>query len=221
MSLILKINQPLLGLSVDFHRHYDGAGVDLLGFLQILQFALGAQLLHAQYRQIHQADKLIVSSFIKSLMVGKILIVGILDRLSVIAVGKCYVLKLRRKGRMTAVIGPISIQHPDLRDRGIPLFFILKIILDMKEILKGHCQVHGTIKLLERRLVHGRKAFQDLNILRLLKDSRQSLRNLRSRLPGIHRIDAEGLDRFRLLLRQSSLDHIRSRRTDHRLFLLV
>ena len=58
VCLILEIDEPLLLFSIDFHRHHDAAGVDLVGYFQIIQFALHAQLLHGHQRQIHQTDEL-------------------------------------------------------------------------------------------------------------------------------------------------------------------
>ena len=39
---------------------------------------------------------------------------------------------------MAAVIGPVCIENPDLGNGGITVLVILKIVLDVKEILEGH-----------------------------------------------------------------------------------
>ena len=55
---------------------------------------------------------------------------------------------------MTAVIGPVGIQHTDLGHGRITLLFVLKIILDMLEILEGHSQIQGTIQFFKYVLIH-------------------------------------------------------------------
>ena len=64
-------------------------------------------------------------------MGGEVILIGLLHRRTVIAVVKTYVLKLRGKRRMTAVIGPVGVQYADLRHGRVALLLILKIILDM------------------------------------------------------------------------------------------
>ena len=92
VGFILKVYQPFLCHSIDFHRHHNTAGVDLVRNLQILQFPLCPKLLHSQKRQIHQADKLIITAFIKNLSVSQILVVGILNRSLVKAICNLYIL---------------------------------------------------------------------------------------------------------------------------------
>ena len=40
VCLIFKVYKPLLGLTVDLDRNNDLAGIDLIGFLLVLQLAL-------------------------------------------------------------------------------------------------------------------------------------------------------------------------------------
>ena len=220
VGFVFKVYQPLLGLAVHFYRHYDGAGIDFLGLFLIVQFAFRLQLSHGHQRKIHQADELILP-FPKNLFpVRQILPVGLLDGLPVIAVRKAYIRKLCGKGRMAAVIGPVGIQHPDLRHGRISLFLIPKIILDVQKIPEGHCQVQGRVKFFQNRFLHIAEAIKDFYIRRLFKHGHQSLRLFFLRLAGIHRIDAEALNRRKLFLRYRSLNHIRGGSADHRLFVL-
>ena len=118
------------------------------------------------------------------------------------------------------MIGPVSIQHPDLCHRRISLLFVLKVILDMKEILEGHGQVQRSIKLFQLLLFHVFKAVKNLYILRLFKFCHQSLRFRRICLSGIHRVNAVVLNRFQLFIGNISLDHIGCCGTDDRLLVL-
>ena len=118
---------------------------------------------------------------------------------------------------MAAVIGPVRIQHPDLRHGRIPLFFFYKIILNMQKIFKRHGKIQRTVQFPQCVLLHLSETVEDLHVLRLLKYRHQRLRLHHIRLPGIHRIDAEGLDGSKLFLCHAAFDHIDRRRTDHRL----
>ena len=64
-------------------------------------------------------------------MGGKVILIGLFHRRTVIAVVKAYVLKFCGKRRMTAVIRPVGVQYADLRHGRIALLLILKIILNM------------------------------------------------------------------------------------------
>ena len=141
MGLVLEIHQPLFSLSVDLHRNYDTAGVDLIGFLLIFQPAFFFQLPHGHQSQIHQADKFIVSSLENLLVILQILLIGCFHGLAVIAVAESHIFKLCGEGGMTAVVGPVGIQHTDLCHGRIAFLFIFIIILNMKKILKGHSKI--------------------------------------------------------------------------------
>ena len=149
VCLILKIHQPLFCRTVNLHRNHDAACIDFIRNFHVLKLSLAPQLLHSHKSQVHKAHVLIVPSLINHFPVSQVLLIGFLHGLSVIAVRKAYIFKLCGKGSMAAVIRPISIQHTDLRHRRIPVLFLLIIILDMKEVLKGHGQVQGAVKSLQ------------------------------------------------------------------------
>ena len=122
---------------------------------------------------------------------------------------------------MTAVIGPVGIQHTDLCHSGISVLLTCKIILNMKEILEGHSKSQGIIEFLQGSLLHGSKSVKHNNVCRLCKLLHQSFRFLQTGLTGIHRVNAVVPDSCQLLLRNITLDHIGGSGTDHRLLLLV
>ena len=76
----------------------------------------------------------------------------------------------------------------------------------MFKILKGHGKIQGIIEALKLLLPAGAEALKNLHVLRLLKNRCQGLRLGIVVLSGIHRVDAEGLDGFLLLLRQGPDD---------------
>ena len=67
VGLVFEKYQPLLGLSmvavIHLHGNHYGAGIDLIGFFHVIQFAVFFQLSHGHQCQIHQADELVLSAF--------------------------------------------------------------------------------------------------------------------------------------------------------------
>ena len=113
MGLVLKEYQPLLRhrpvAIIDLDRHHNGAGIDLIRFLHILQLAIFFQFSHSHQRQIHQADKFVLSS-LKDLISGiQIALICGFNGLSVIALLKFNLLKLGGKSGMAAMIRPVGI----------------------------------------------------------------------------------------------------------------
>ena len=148
VGLVLEADEPVLGLSVDLHRNHDGAGVDLIGNIQILQLTLCAKALHAHQCDIHEAGKLVAPACIDLRSVSLVHIEGCLDGCGICALIEGNIRKLRCKCGMTAVIGPVGIQHADLRHGRITVLFSSEIVLDMLEILEGHGKAEGIVKCL-------------------------------------------------------------------------
>ena len=74
-------------------------------------------------------------------MVSKVLVVGILNRLLVVALCEGHILEFCGECGMAAVIGPVCIKHADLCHGRISVLFVLIIVLDVKEVFEGHCEV--------------------------------------------------------------------------------
>ena len=120
---------------------------------------------------------------------------------------------------MTAVIGPVSIQHTDFRHRRVSVFFRLVVILDMQKIFKSHRKSERTIQFFQICLCHICKSVKNLYVRRLFKYRDQGLRLLQSCLSGIYRIDTVVFHSLKLFLCQRSLDHIGCCCTDHRILI--
>ena len=88
------------------------------------------------------------------------------------------------------MIGPVGIQHADLRNRRVPHLFFGKMRPDKLEIAVCHRQPKGIIQCPEAFLIHLPEAFKASDILRLLESLLKGLRLFFLRDPGIHRIAA-------------------------------
>ena len=119
------------------------------------------------------------------------------------------------------MVGPIGVKHSDFRDCRVSVLLILKIILNVLEILEGHGKSKRTVKLSQRVLVHIRKSIKTSYIGRFLKRLHQRLRLLKPCFPGIYRIDAVTFDLVKLTVRNGSNQQIGDGCLDDRLLVLL
>ena len=75
------------------------------------------------------------------------------------------------------MIRPVCIKYTNFSHGRITLFLIVEILLDVKEILKGHSKTKGIIERLQIFLIHLGKAFQNFYIFWLWMYHVQCLRN--------------------------------------------
>ena len=61
MGLILELHEPLLGLTVDRDRHFNGTGVDLVAFVQIVYHAVLFEVFRADDRHVHERNGLVLA----------------------------------------------------------------------------------------------------------------------------------------------------------------
>ena len=225
MRLILKENKPLFFLRSAAVIHFDGdndrAGIVFVGFLHVRELSVRLEFLHADQGDLHQARELVRTAAVEFLPGVHVALVTRLHGNTVIAVVKCDIQDLCRESRVTAVIRPVCIQHADLRDRGIPVLRICKIILDELEIRKGHCQSEAVIQVLERMIIHSCEAVHDGDIGSLVKYIPKCCGLLHSCLTGVHRIDRIGLDMLELLIGDRSCEDPCLRRPDDRILVFI
>ena len=183
VSLILEVHEPLLLHAVHGHRHDDAAGVDLVGLLLVRKLPFLLQLAHGHESQVHQTDELVVPALEYLPVVRRILAVGVLDGLSVISLSKGNVFQLCGEGGVAAVVGPVGVQHPDLRHGRVPVLLSPEIVLDMLEILEGHGKPERVVELPQLLLLQVLKAVEDDDVGRLVKLCHQRLRLLHACLP--------------------------------------
>ena len=166
MCLILEVYKPLFRddtlsiLLVNLHGNDNRAGINLIGLFHILKFSVLFELAHRHQRQIHQADILVLSACKNFIADSKVIFICSLDWFRVIAVLKCDVLQFCGECRVAAVVGPVGIKHSDFRDCRVSVLLLLKIILDVLEVLERHGKPKRTIQISQRILVHIRQSFR-------------------------------------------------------------
>ena len=201
VGLVLKQEQPVLVLAVDIDLHLDGAGVDLLGLVDIGHDAGLLKVLGADGAHVHEADGLgVAAEFVAHLHVAVegLLHHGVVDR---------HVIQDGAEGGVAAVVGPIGVDHADLGDGGVAVL--------IAEVLLAEGDV---------RLVHGKTAIGDKGGKTGLVELAEAVKHLDGRrigglhvqrlgqvergnagLDGVHHVVLDGLDGG---LVQGARDHI-------------
>ena len=187
VRLVLEQEQPILVMAVHIHLHLDGAGVDLLGFVEVLQNAVLLEPLRADRAHIHQAHRLGVAAQLVAhlkILVERGLDGGIID---------LDIVKLRAERGVTAVIGPIRVDHLDLGDRRVALL--------LGEVLTAELQVgqiHGETTVLDELLklgvAHRTEAVDDFHLAWHRHLGLQRGLDIQRGFTGFHRIDHVMLD---------------------------
>ena len=187
VGLVLEQEQPILVVAVHIHLHLDGAGVDFLGFVEILQNAVLLKPLRADRAHIHQAYRLGVAAQLVThlkILVERGLDGGIVD---------LDIVELRAERGVTAMVGPVGVDHLDLGDRRVALL--------LGEMLAAELQVgqiHGETtvldELFELGVAHGAEAVDDLHLAWHRHLGLQRGLDIQRGFTGFHRIDHVMLD---------------------------
>ena len=144
VGLVLEHQQPVLVLPVDGGRHMDGAGVDFLALVQLRELALLFQVLGADGGNVHQSlgpgSSLLLT--VDRHTGSQIFLIGSLNS----GVMDDDVVQMCGKGGVAAVVGPISVHHPNFRNGGVPLLLVPEVCLKEFQII----QVHGKAQFFQQ-----------------------------------------------------------------------
>ena len=160
VGFVLEQEQPVLVLAVHIDLHFDGAGVDFLGFVQVLENAVLLKPLGTDRAHIHEAYRLAVAP--ELMAHGQILVERGLDH----GVIDIDFVKLRAEGGVTAVIGPVGVDHLDLGDGRFAVFTV-EILLAYFRIRQIHRETALVDEPLEAFVVQLVESGDDLDLRRL------------------------------------------------------
>ena len=214
MGLVLEEEQPVLILAVDVALDLDGAGIDLLGLVEVLQDALLLQLLGTDGGQVHHAAGLLGTAQI--LAHGHVAVKGLLHH----SIVDLHIVQNGAEGGVAAVVRPVGVDHPDLGDGGVPVL-TAEIVLAEPDIAQVHGQTLFLDELLQALFVQLVEAVQHRHgagdgVLHL-----QGILLFQACLAGLHRVDDILLDLLHLRLGQAALQQIDAGRTDERTLALA
>ena len=157
VGLILKQEQPILQLAVDVALDLDGAGVDLLALVQVLQDAALLQGLGTDGGAVHQGAVLLVAAGL--LAQGHVAVKGSLHQLVV----DLHIVQDRAEGGVAAVVGPVGVDQADLGDGGVAVLG-LEVVLAELDVGVVHGQALLIAEGFEGIVVQGGKAGQGLDL---------------------------------------------------------
>ena len=193
VGFVLEHHQPVFLLAVHFNGDHNTAGVDFFRSVQVGQFAFLLQLLGSQAGHIHQRNGPLGVFPVHKGTVFFVQFKGFGYRFGVHPVGDFHILQLGFEGGMTAVVGPIGIQHLDFRNGGIPVF-LLEVGLDVGQVFKAHGQFLLLQKICQSFLAHFPKARENGYRSRFFPGHIQGFRFFNGSFLGFHRVDAVMFD---------------------------
>ncbi|VWL96079.1 Uncharacterised protein [Collinsella intestinalis] len=192
VGLVLEEEQPVLVLAVDVDGHLDGAGVDLLGLIEVGEDPLLLKPLGADGAHVHEADGLLVAAELVAHL--HVTVEGGLDG----GVVDLDVLEVGAEGGVAAVVGPVGVDHANLGDGGVAVL-ILEVLLAERDV----GLVHGKTALGneggEGGLVHLAEAVDDLDRLGVGNLLGEGLGALELGEAGLDRVHHVALDSVEVL----------------------
>ena len=214
VGLVLEHEQPVLIVAVHERLDLDRAGVDLLGFVDILEVAALFEHLGARGRNVHQRDRTLCGLFLsvdldarRKVAVERILHHRVVD---------LHAVDLGQEGGVAAVVGPVGVHHAHLGDGRVALFLVAEVGLQELEIIQIHRKPHVLEQVGERSLIHidkagdrrdrGRDRVLDLERCRLVHRG----------FARLHRVDQVAADLVQICAGQLALEHIDLGRRDRR-----
>ena len=200
VSFVLEEEKPILLLAVNGDLDLDCASVDLFALVKVTELTRGLEIFSGKSTDVHQRHGL---GSAKLLADADIVIVCLLKELIL----EGYGVDLGEEGGVTAVVGPICIDHADLGDRGVAAFG-LEVILTEGDVVDVHCEGVVGNERLKSRAVEGGEAFKDLYVSGNGIFCREGLEGIESRFAGFNGVDEEFGDLGKLGVRNIAVDRV-------------
>ena len=179
VRLVLEHEEPVLVLAVHIDRNADAARIDLLGRIEVIELPLSPQRLHPDDSDIHQCHITLLAVRIQHPAIVHIGSIGLKDRHGEESVLDVHGIDRRGKGCVAAVIRPIGINDPQLRDRRSTVLRIAEILLDEGEILLAHGKAAFFMKFFQRSVRELVELCENLHVRRQYNSALKRRRGLK------------------------------------------
>ena len=187
MGLVLEQEQPVLVVAVHVNLDLDGAGVDFLGLVKAGQDTVLLEPLGADGAHVHEADGLGVTA--ELVAHRQVTLEGGLDG----GVIDGHFVQLGAERGVTAVVGPVGVDHLDFGDGGLAAL-LAEVLLAEFEV----GQIHGQTALVDELLagfgVHLVETGDGLDLAGHRHLGLQGFLGLQAGLAGLDRVDHVMLD---------------------------
>ena len=186
-------------------REFDGAGVYLLGFVEVRQFTLGAKEPRALRRDVHEAYGLLLPA--EFLFVFEIA----LESLSLGIRAESRAVYDGVEGGMPAVVGPVGVDHAQFGDGGVaPL--LPEHVAAEEQVVPVHRETVFIRERVSRAVVELPEAGQRLDGSRMRVFGLEGLRYVEGCLTRLDRVYHVSLDLFDILRRNVPVERVDFRR---------
>ena len=128
VRFVFKLHEPFLV----FRLNDDRGRIDLIGDFDIVEFAGFTQLFHAHEGDVHEGDGPLGITPVNFVADAEIGLVSVFDDFGPFVEGNLR--NLRHESGVTTVIGPVGVEHAELGDGGLAVFFVAEILLRVKKV---------------------------------------------------------------------------------------
>ena len=214
VGFVLEEEQPILLFPVNVNLALNRAGVHLIGLVQALKAAMGAQVLGADGTHVHQAHGLMLALQLCAHV--QILLEGQLHRFVV----DLHIGELGAEGGMTAMVRPVGVNHAHLGDGGLTAD-LLEVGLEELDVGLVHGKAALFAELGKALVVELGEALDNLYRLRHGNLHLKRLARLKGSLAGLNWVDDVMLDGGNIGFAQSAFQHVHLCAADRRALALA
>ena len=202
VGFVLEHQNPVFfsacNVYLDFHR----TSIDFFAFVQIVQLAVCLELLHCQCCHIHEGNRLGISAqFVADVQVS---VIGFLNIRST----DFNLFNIGGECGVTAVVRPVSVNHPDFRDGWVTVFGILEIILTELDVIQIHCQTVFPNECIQLFLGAVAESMQGLDFGRDFIVGIERFRLVEGSLPAFYRVNQIRLNLLKFCIGHIAADDI-------------
>ena len=192
VCFILEEKQPVFLSAFGLHLDLNRTGIDFLGFIQLGQLTFFFQNFCCDRTDIHQVNRLSSSD---GFSCSKISFISFLDQF----IFEFDIIDSRIKCCMSAVIGPICVDHLDFRNSRISVLFIevSAAELDIRQI---HCKTTCCDERIQFLITVVTEPFDGFNFGWKFVIHRQSFRQFQPCFTGFNCIDDIFFYRFQFII---------------------
>ena len=152
VGFVLEEKEPGLFLSVRLNLDFDGAGVDLLGLVELRELSGLFEVSYGEGRYVHKADGLRPPELFSR---GDIVVVCALEKL----VLELHAVDGGVEGGVAAMVGPVGVDHLDFGDGGLATLGF-EVLLAEGAVVRVHGETVAFNESFEPRPVEGGEALK-------------------------------------------------------------